>query len=219
MNLPCPRPQATRLPGRYVDLLALNVTHAADLFAASHDAQAAERFRYLFEDAPANVAALQQWLQHVQASDDPLYFAVRDRRTQKIIGRQALMRVTPAHGVIELGSIYWGLTMARTRRATEAFYLHARYVFDELGYRRLEWKCNNKNEPSKKAAIRFGFQFEGIFRQHMWIKNENRDTAWFAMLDKDWPQIKKEFERWLAPENFDQNEQQITPLRINAATN
>lgn len=104
--------------------------------------------------------------------------------------------------------------MARTRLATEALYLHAQYIFESLGYRRFEWKCDNDNEPSKKAARRFGFQFEGVFRQHMWVKNHNRDTAWFAMLDHEWPSIKAEFERWLAPDNFDQQGHQLSALKI-----
>jgi RimJ/RimL family protein N-acetyltransferase len=124
------------------------------------------------------------------------------------------MRIVPEHGVIEIGSIYWGPRMARSRRATEALYLAARYVFDELGYRRFEWKCNNHNAPSKAAAERFGFSFEGIFRQHMIQKGQNRDTAWFAMLDSEWPARKAEYERWLAPDNFDDKEQQRSRLRF-----
>jgi RimJ/RimL family protein N-acetyltransferase len=107
--------------------------------------------------------------------------------------------------------------MARTRLATEALFLHARYIFEELGYRRFEWKCNDRNAPSKKAAERFGFAFEGIFRQHMIQKGENRDTAWFAMLDGDWPRLRAEYERWLEPANFDADGAQKTPLRTGPA--
>jgi RimJ/RimL family protein N-acetyltransferase len=113
------------------------------------------------------------------------------------------MRITPEHGVIEIGNILWGPPIARTRVATEALYLAAKYVFEDLGYRRFEWKCNDLNEPSKRAAARFGFAFEGVFRQHMWTKGANRDTAWFAMLDGDWPRLRAAYERWLDPENFD----------------
>jgi RimJ/RimL family protein N-acetyltransferase len=122
------------------------------------------------------------------------------------------MRITPEHGVIEVGGILWGPAIARTRVATEALLLHARYAFDTLGYRRFEWKCNVRNEPSMRAARRFGFAFEGIFRQHMVIKGENRDTAWFAMVDADWPRIRSGFERWLAPENFDREGRQKARL-------
>ena len=113
------------------------------------------------------------------------------------------MRITPEHGVIEVGHILWGPAIARTRVATEALFLHARYIFESLGYRRFEWKCNARNEPSKNAAARFGFQYEGTFRQHMVQKGQSRDTTWFAMLDSEWPAVRTAFERWLAPENFD----------------
>ena len=142
------------------------------------------------------------------------WVGVVDSATGRTEGRQALMRIVPEHGVIEIGSIYWGPRMARSRLATEALYLAARYVFDELGYRRFEWKCNDNNTPSKRAAERFGFSFEGIFRQHMIQKGQNRDTAWFAMLDGEWPARKAEYERWLAPDNFDGNEQQRSRLRF-----
>ena len=137
------------------------------------------------------------------SATDPLFYAVVDPATGRAEGRQALMRITPEHGVIEIGSILWGPRIARTRIATEALYLFARHVFDELGYRRFEWKCDSANEPSRRAALRFGFSFEGIFRQHMVVKGRNRDTAWFAITDAEWPRISAGMERWLAPENFD----------------
>jgi RimJ/RimL family protein N-acetyltransferase len=112
------------------------------------------------------------------------------------------MRIDTVHGVIETGSILFGPALARTRGATEAIYLQARHAFDDLGYRRFEWKCNDLNEPSKRAAVRFGFTFEGVFRQHMVVKGQNRDTAWYAMLDRDWPRRKRAFESWLSPDNF-----------------
>jgi len=124
------------------------------------------------------------------------------------------MRIDTVHGVIEIGNILWGPAIARTRIATEALYLFAQYVFDELGYRRFEWKCHNLNEPSKHAAERFGFTFEGVFRHHMVTKGQNRDTAWFAMTDDDWPRIKTGYVVWLAPENFDDSGQQKTKLTI-----
>jgi RimJ/RimL family protein N-acetyltransferase len=134
--------------------------------------------------------------------EDPLFYAVVDRVTGCAEGRQALMRITPEHGVIEVGSILWGPRIARTRIATEALYLFARYVFGDLGYRRFEWKCDALNEPSRRAALRFGFSFEGVFHQHMVVKGRNRDTAWYAILDADWPRIEAGMERWLAAENF-----------------
>jgi RimJ/RimL family protein N-acetyltransferase len=141
-----------------------------------------------------------------------LFFAVIDKATGRAEGRQGLMRIDTANGVIEIGNILWGPDIARKRVATEALYLCADYVFDTLGYRRFEWKCNNLNEPSKRAAQRFGFAFEGIFRQHMVQKGRNRDTAWFAMTDGDWPKLKAGYEAWLAPENFDAEGQQKSKL-------
>ena len=127
-----------------------------------------------------------------------------DRATGRAEGRQSLMRIEPVHGVIEVGNILWGPAIARTRVATEALHLHAAYVFDTLGYRRFEWKCHNMNEPSKRAALRFGFTFEGVFRQHMVTKGRNRDTAWFAMTDGDWRgRLRAGYEAWLRPGNFD----------------
>jgi RimJ/RimL family protein N-acetyltransferase len=142
-----------------------------------------------------------------------MYVAVIRKEDGRCLGRQSLMRITPDHGVIEIGNILWGPDMAATRMATEAFFLHACYVFDTLGYRRFEWKCNVLNGPSRRAALRFGFRFEGVFRQHMIVKGKSRDTAWYGMLDHEWPRIKQHFERWLSPKNFDGKGSQKTQLR------
>jgi RimJ/RimL family protein N-acetyltransferase len=123
------------------------------------------------------------------------------------------MRITPEHGVIEIGSILWGPRIARTRVATEALYLFAAHVFDALGYRRFEWKCDALNEPSRRAALRFGFCFEGIFRSHMVVKRKNRDTAWYAITDAEWPRLAAGMRRWLGPENFDRDGRQKRPLK------
>ena len=197
------RPERVTLAGRYARLEPLDpARHGDELFAASMAPGAEERFRYLFE-APEDRGAFGAWLARAAASGDPLYCAVIDAANGRCEGRQALMRIVPEHGVIEIGSILWGPAIARTRVATEAFFLAARYVFDELGYRRFEWKCNALNEPSRRAAARFGFTYEGSFRQHMLVKGENRDTAWFSIIDREWPALKRCFERWLAPSNFD----------------
>jgi RimJ/RimL family protein N-acetyltransferase len=186
--------------------------HGADLFASGQAPGAEERFRYLFEEPPSDKASFTEWLEKVSASADPMFFAVIDKRTGKAEGRQAIMRIDPTHGVIEIGNILWGPAIARSHVATEALYLTARHVFDELRYRRFEWKCNNLNEPSKRAALRFGFAFEGVFRQHMVTKGKNRDTAWFAMIDRDWPALKAGYQRWLDPGNFDADGRQLTKL-------
>jgi RimJ/RimL family protein N-acetyltransferase len=200
-----PRPERITLEGRYARLEPLDpARHGADLLTSAHEPGAEDRFRYLFDAVPDDLAAFMPWLEKSAASADPMFFAVIDRRTGRAEGRQTLMRIDSAHGVIEIGNILWGPAIARSRVTTEALYLFATYVFDTLGYRRFEWKCHNLNEPSKRAAQRFGFVLEGIFRQHLVVKGQNRDTAWFAMIDADWPRLKAGYEAWLAPENFDE---------------
>jgi RimJ/RimL family protein N-acetyltransferase len=207
-----PRPGRVTVAGRFCRLEGLDpARHGDELFAASMAPGAEERFRYL-GDSPQDRASFEGWLQKAAASQDPLFYAVIDEASGRCEGRQTLMRITPEHGVIEVGNILWGPAIARTRVATEALFLHAAYVFETLGYRRFEWKCNALNAPSRRAAERFGFQYEGIFRQHMVQKGRNRDTAWFAMLDAEWPQLRSAFERWLAPENFDSAGRQKTRL-------
>lgn len=207
------RPHRIVLEGRYVRLEPLSVErHGHDLFASAQAPGADDRFRYLFEETPADYAAFLPWLEKASASEDPLFFSVVDRMTGRAEGRQALMRIDAVHGVIEIGNILWGPAIARTRMATEALYLFASYAFDTLGYRRFEWKCNNLNAPSKRAAERFGFTFEGVFRQHMVTKGGNRDTAWFSIIDSEWPALKAGYERWLQPENFDEDGRQKSKL-------
>ncbi len=208
-----PRPERISLDGRYVRLEPLDAKrHGQDLLSSALEPGAAERFRYLFEEAPSDLAAFSPWLEKASRSADPLFFAVIDKKTGRAEGRQALMRIEPAHGVIEIGSILWGPAIARSRVSTEALYLLARYVFETLGYRRFEWKCHNLNAPSRRAAQRFGFIFEGVFRQHMVAKGQNRDTAWFAMIDGDWPRLKAGYEAWLSPDNFEEIGHQRTKL-------
>jgi RimJ/RimL family protein N-acetyltransferase len=213
MNAPHPahgRPQRIVLEGRYARLEPIAPSHAHDLFEASGP----ERYTYLFSHKPNDEAEMAANLALAAEKDDPLMFAVIDEATGRAGGSQSLMRIVPADGVIEIGGILWGDRIARTRVATEAQFLFARYAFDDLGYRRYEWKCNALNEPSRRAAARFGFAYEGTFRQHMIVKGQNRDTAWFAMLDGDWPRIKAEYERWLDPTNFDASGTQKTKLTL-----
>ncbi|MGF1609591.1 MAG: GNAT family N-acetyltransferase [Kiloniellales bacterium] len=166
----------------------------------------------------ADAAAFLGWLESCAASDDPLFFAIVDTATSQASGMASYLRITPAHGVIEIGHIWLAPVIQRTPQATEAIYLLAREAFDGLGYRRLEWKCNALNEASRRAALRFGFSFEGIFRQHLVVKGRNRDTAWYAILDQDWPRIRANFERWLSPDNFDaQGRQRIALSELNKA--
>ncbi|MBX3598112.1 MAG: GNAT family N-acetyltransferase [Rhizobiaceae bacterium] len=201
---PRPRPERKILEGAYVRLEPLSaLRHGDGLFEAATSGDADTRFRWLGEFTPASRADFQPWLEKAEASEDPLYFTVIDKHTGKVAGRQTLMRIDPANGVIEIGHIHWGPLMQRKPAATEAHFLFMQYIFDELGYRRWEWKCNDRNEPSKRAALRFGFKPEGVFRQAMVIKGENRDTAWFSIIDKEWPELKKAYQGWLAPSNFD----------------
>lgn len=198
------RPSAPVIEGRYVRLERLDpVRHADELFEASDTVEADQKFRWLYETPPVDRDSFRAWVERVAASEDPLFYAVIDKASGRVAGRQTFMRIDTAHGVIEIGNIYWGPLVSRKAAATEALYLFAKHVFDDLGYRRFEWKCNNDNLPSKVAAARFGFTAEGVFRQHLVVKGLNRDTAWFSIIDKDWVALKPAFEAWLSPTNFD----------------
>lgn len=211
---PAQRPGRVVLEGRFCRLEPLNAArHGDDLFRASTPPDAAARFLYLFEEPPVDRADFQLWLEQVAKSEDPLFFAVIDKRSGRAEGRQTLMRIDPAHCVIETGSIYWGPAISRTPVTTEANFLFAKYVFDELGYRRFEWKCNALNAPSRSAAERFGFSYEGHFRRAVIVKGRSRDTSWFSMLAEDWPRVRKAYATWLAPENFNAEGMQRTSLR------
>lgn len=197
------RPERKVLAGRYVRLEPLSAaSHGQGLYEAAIAGDADARFRWLPETPPRSREEFASWVAHAEASEDPLFFTCIDKVTNKITGRQALMRIDAKNGVVEIGNIHWGQLMQRKPAATEAHFLFMTYIFDELGYRRWEWKCNNRNEPSKRAAERFGFTFEGLFRQHMVVKGENRDTAWYAILDTEWPALKRAYGAWLDPSNF-----------------
>ena len=211
---PARPPQYCVLEGQYCRLEPLGVKHLDDLFDAFDGPEAEKHHQYLFETAPRDVAELTRWLDQTDKNTDLMFFAVIDKQTGRCGGRQALMRIRPEHGSIEIGSILWGKGIARTRIATEALYLFAKHIFEDLGYRRFEWKCNNDNAPSKRAANRFGFTFEGVFRQDLIVKGLNRDTAWFSMLDNEWPALKAHYENWLKPENFDEKGMAKTSLAI-----
>ena len=212
MTVPQPAksaPQPIVLEGLYTRLEPIAPRHAADIYAAS--AKEPERYRWLFNHAPRSVAEVEQRIAAANAGPDR-YVAVIDRATGRALGQQAWLRIFPEHASIEIGGVYWGLPMAKTRLATEALYLFARHAFDDLGYRRFEWKCNARNDGSKAAAQRFGFLYEGTFRQDRIAKGENRDTAWFSIIDGEWPAMRAEYERWLSPENFDGEGRQKTKL-------
>jgi RimJ/RimL family protein N-acetyltransferase len=199
---PARTPDRTPLQGETVRLEPVDpAKHATDLFVAS--AGAPSLWDHLAYGPFENQGVFTDWLKERAASSDPLFYAVVDRTSGQAQGMASLMRIKPEHGVIEVGHIWFAPVLQRTRQATEAIYLLAQYAFDDLGYRRFEWKCDSLNAPSRRAAERFGFVFEGVFRQHMIVKGRNRDTAWFSITDGEWPARRGEFEAWLSPENFD----------------
>ncbi len=201
---PVARPSRRVLAGSTVRLQPVDPTQDAPaLFKASHDARDPSLWEYLPVGPFPTEADFNTWLISAASSEDPLFLAVVDERSGEPAGMVSFLRMAPDHGVIEIGFIWFGPSLQRTRQATEAIYLLARHAFDDLGYRRLEWKCNARNERSRRAALRFGFTYEGIFRQHMMVKNRNRDTAWYSIVDREWPRIRAAFETWLRPENFD----------------
>lgn len=201
---PGARPQRVTMTGRYVTLVPLDAERHADaLFAASNGGDKDRLWTYLFDGPYTDPAVFKDVLRARAKSEDPLYFTVIDNASGAPVGYQTFMRIEPAHRVVEIGGILYTPALQRTIGATEAQYLFAAYAFDTLGYRRYEWKCNDLNAPSKRAAARLGFTFEGVFRQHLIVKGRNRDTAWFSMLDTEWPRRRAAFERWLSPENFD----------------
>jgi RimJ/RimL family protein N-acetyltransferase len=216
-----PRAQPPRQPieGRYCRLEALDPQrHAADLFAAYSQAPDERDWTYLSTGPFADAAAYRAYAERAALSADPLHYVVIERKSGKAVGTLALMRIDPANGVIEVGFVTFSPLLKRTPVSSEAQYLLMKHVFNELGYRRYEWKSDSLNGPSRQAAARLGFQFEGIFRQAVVYKGRNRDTAWFAIIDSDWPPLRAAFETWLAPENFDADGQQRLSLtQIRAA--
>jgi RimJ/RimL family protein N-acetyltransferase len=213
-------PQRVPLAGESVLLEPLDPKrHGDDLFDSAQGAD--ESWYYLPYGPFASKAALLAWLEQHAATSDPLAFAIIDRATGAARGIATFMSIVPEHGVIEIGHIWLSPYLQRTRQATEAIYVMSRHAFDDLGNRRLEWKCDAANAPSRRAADRFGFVFEGVFRQHRVIKGRNRDTAWYSITDGEWPSRRAAFEAWLSPENFDANGRQqhsLSELRAGIET-
>jgi len=208
-----PRPTPVVLEGRTCRLRPLDPARdAAGLYALSHGHEAEALWAYLFTGPYASRADFDPFLKGMaDVRNEQLFWAITDG-DDRALGWLSLMRMEPAHRVIEVGSILYTPPLQRSIAATEAQYLLARHVFDTLGYRRYEWKCNNLNAPSKRAAIRFGFRYEGLFRQHMIVKGRNRDTAWYSMLDAEWPVRRAAYETWLHPGNFDAHGRQKQSL-------
>jgi len=209
---PLPGPETHE--GRYVRLVLLSAeSHTADLWdgVQGHD----EVWDYLADGPYAAEADLAAAIEQKAAGTVAVFLAIVPKSSGRAEGYASYMRIDPANGVLEVGNILMAPTLQKTTAATEAMYLMARHVFEDLGYRRYEWKCNADNAPSRRAALRYGFTFEGIFRQHMIVKGQNRDTAWFSMLDSEWPARRAAFEAWLDPANFDgQGRQRQTLTQI-----
>ena len=219
MNLePAQKPNRRTLLGRHVTLVPLDAAaHSDALYAVAGHPEQAELWAYVVDGPFPNRAAFDDLIRRKAESEDPLYFAIIDHRSGLAAGYAALMRIDPVHRVIEIGYILFTPVLQRTTGATEAIYLLARHVFEDLGYRRFEWKCDSRNEPSRRAAVRFGFTFEGTFRQHMLVKGRNRDTNWYSILDGEWPERKAAMDRWLDPQNFDSAGRQKMPLETRRA--
>ena len=194
-------PPRTAMEGSYCRVEMLEARHADELYAAYEGA--ADNWTYLAQEPPAHFSAYLAWVEKVAAGSDPLFHAVIGKESGRTVGIAALMRIDTANGVIEVGNINYAPALQRSRAGTEAIFLLMRRVFDELGYRRFEWKCDSLNAASRRAAMRYGFTFEGIFRQAVMYKGRNRDTAWYSIINREWPGLKERYARWLEPANFD----------------
>jgi RimJ/RimL family protein N-acetyltransferase len=206
---PAQVPESRVIEGEFVRLEPLSRRHAADLHGALQGAE--DTWDYLPYGPFFGIGEYSRFIERLSAGSDPLFFALIDRATRLPGGVMSLMRITPEVGTIEVGHICLAPRLRRSRAATEAIFLLAAQVF-ALGYRRFEWKCDALNLPSRRAAQRFGFSFEGVFRQATVVKGRNRDTAWFAMIDRDWPCLGSAYAEWLDPENFDAEGQQLRAL-------
>jgi RimJ/RimL family protein N-acetyltransferase len=210
---PAKRPSRVTLTGRHVTVCPLDAdSHSKELFDGTHGPDREQLWLYMSEGPFADLASFKDYLAKRGASQDPLSFAIVDNSSGRAVGHASYMRITPEHRVIEVGNIFYTAQFQRSTGATEAMFLLAKHAFEDLGYRRYEWKCNAFNAPSRKAALRLGFTFEGVFRKHMIQKRRSRDTAWYVMVDDDWPSRKAGFERWLRPDNFSADGRQLRRL-------
>jgi len=194
--------------------------HAAALYACSHRTpeEAEALWRYMPYGPFADEKAFATWLGDCASAADPLFYAIVDHDDGAVVGMASFLNIFPKNGSIEIGHIWFAPTVQRSRLTTEALYLMMRHAMDDLGYRRLEWKCNALNGPSRTAARRLGFRFEGIFYKHLVVKGRNRDTAWYSILDDEWPLVRERFEAWFAPDNFDAGGRQKRSLSAMNAT-
>lgn len=206
-------PQHDVLLGRYCRLEPISLRHVPSLFAAYHQLEDDRDWTYLPVERPQSLSEFQHYVAAMQSFSDPQHYAIVDLQSEEALGTIALMRISPDTGVIEVGYVIYSPLLKHTAIATEAQFLLMQYVFDTLGYRRYEWKCDSLNTPSRAAAARLGFSFEGIFRQALVYKGRNRDTAWFSIINSEWSKLKQAYLRWLAADNFDAQGQQIKRLQ------
>lgn len=208
----CPRPDARVLEGRHARLEPIDPeAHSAGLFEANSEDSQGDIWTYLAYGPFDSLGAYRAWIEEFAVSDDPFFYAIRDLETGKLGGVASYLVIVPEFGSIEAGHINLAPRLQRTRAATEAIYLMMKWAF-ESGYRRFEWKCNSLNAASRRAAIRYGLSYEGVFRNHMVVKGRNRDTAWFAAVDSEWPALDQAFRDWLDPSNFGADGMQKTRL-------
>jgi len=199
----CPAPQPVTLEGRFVTAVPFDrAVYQQAIWDALGGLGTNDLIKYFPNDPFPDAAAFSDWIEGMATSLQWVTLVFIENVSSDVVGMATYMRPDPKNGVVEVGSVAHGPKMKRSPLSTEAHYLMARHVFDDLGYRRYEWKCHNENEPSKATAKRYGFTFEGVFRQHMISKGKNRDTAWFSMIDSEWPVIREAFETWLSPDNF-----------------
>jgi len=213
---PRPHPPRTAIEGHWARIEPLDpALHADSLFDANSLDTAGRMWTYLFTGPYTDRAEYRHWVEDRSSSRDPLFYAIVDRRSKRAVGVGSYLRIEPAHGVIEVGHLAFSPLLQRTAAATDAMYLMMRQAF-ALGFRRYEWKCDSMNAASRRAALRLGFAFEGIFRQAIVYKGRNRDTAWYSIIDREWPALDAEFQRWLDPSNFDASGRQKSPLAAGA---
>ena len=211
-----PLPPKEPLEGRTCRVEPLDYArHAEALYKAFIKDSESRNWTYLPYGPFEGRESFNIWLKSVASADDPLFHSVIDLKTGQAAGVASYLRINPSDGVIEVGHIHFSPLLQRTTLSTEAMYLMMKRVFDELGYRRYEWKCDALNTPSRAAALRLGFAFEGIFRQATMYKGRNRDTAWYAIIDKEWPEIRDAYTAWLDPSNFDESGNQLSSLHAN----
>lgn len=212
-NVPTRLPEKAILEGKFAKLVPLDPPlHNVELYEATHKLDKEGTWAYIGDGPFEDLLSFRLALDKKSLSQDPLYFTLIDKKDNIAKGYIALMRIDIPNRVIEVGNVVYGASMRRTAMATEVQYLLMKYIFDDLGFRRYEWKCNALNMPSRRAAERYGFQYEGLFRQHMIVKGRNRDTAWYSITDSEWPLIKTSFEQWLGTENICS----ITGLQVNS---